>query len=161
MSRLLLCAVLMFESLQQASAQTLYKRIFGGPGCRETYYTGMVPGQFQFQGGFLIWIEVEEWRRLAETDFRQQVFDAAFKEILAVCNAKGIKSAIAVVAIRAPGGKGVMNGWTSAQDRSWRVTFDDVAKVAAEEDAAAAQRRGEEEKRRLAQQAAQQAEDAK
>jgi hypothetical protein len=151
----------MFGGLQQASAQALYKRIFGDPGCRETYYTGMVPGQFQFQGGLLIWIEVQEWRRLAETDFRQQVFEAAFKENLAFCNAKGIKSAIAVVAIRAPGDKGVMNGWTSAQDRSWRVTFDEVAKVAAEEDAATAQRRAEEEKRRLAQQAAQQAEDAK
>ena len=75
--------------VSEASGQELYTKIWGSPMCRETYYSGMVPSQFQFSGGFLMYIQVHDWRRLVEPQFRQQVFEAAFRENLDFCRAKG------------------------------------------------------------------------
>jgi hypothetical protein len=127
----------------QGQGQELYKRIHGNPGCRETYYSGMVPNQFQFQGGLMIWIDVMQWRRLVEPEFRKELFEAAFRENLEYCKAKGQNAGIAVVSMSG-GGKIVLNGWTSASDRSWRVTYDKVAETIAEVDAAQERRRAQE-----------------
>jgi hypothetical protein len=143
-----------------ADAQALYKRVYGDPKCRETYYTGMVPSQYQFVGGFMMWIEVPEWRRLSEPAFRQQVLEAAFQENLEYCRARNQRAAIAVVALMIPGRQGsIMTAWTSAEDRSWRISSDRVAATIAEIEAAEERRRAQIEQQRRREEAARRAEE--
>jgi hypothetical protein len=143
---------------QDAQAQALYQRIYGDPKCRETYYTGMVPARYQFVGGFMMWIEVPEWRRLSEPAFRQQVLEAAFQENLEYCRARNQRASIAVVAINAPGRQGsIMTAWTSADDRSWRISSNQVAAVIAEIEATEARRRAQIEQQRQREDAARRA----
>lgn len=154
-------ALMLVWSWQTTQAQQLYKPLYGSPKCRDSYYTGMVPPQFQFQGGFMMWIDVEDWRRLEDASFREQVLESAFQANLSYCKARGQRASIAEVTVTLPGRGAILEAWTSATDRSWHVTLDKVPAVIADMEAQRQRREAELERQRRREEAARKAQEEK
>ena len=96
--KLLVAAILPLCSVCPAAGEPLYK-ISNGPGCREGFYAFMHP-QGPMGSGMVVWIDVPQWRQLADEGFRQQVFEAVFRESLAYC--KGRKEIAQAAEFRIP-----------------------------------------------------------
>lgn len=103
--------------------QPSYKVLWGEPRCNEGFYDVM--GVRGANSGLTIYIDVAEWRRLTDENFRTQVLEAAFHQNLDYCKAKGRNGSAAVVVVQYQGDS-ILLAWTSSNDRSWHITLDKV-----------------------------------
>ena len=110
-------------SLTTSFAQQPSYKVYGEPGCNEGFYDVM--GVRGANSGLTIYVDVAEWTRLTEQNFRTQVLEAAFRQNLDYCKAKGRNGSAAVVVVK-HNGDTIMLAWTSSNDRSWHITFDKV-----------------------------------
>lgn len=110
-----------------ASGQNDIFRVSSGPDCGGTFYAYM---QVPYPSGITTWVTTPRWRELVRPEFRTELLEAAFKASLAQCKAQGRNAGFAAIVV-GQDGNNILIAWTSATDRTWHVTFDQVGQTVA------------------------------